>query len=184
MLGRISMLSESEIKLVRDKRHSFRLNGCWGACYETSCFIEYQFGWRRRDGVYQLPDGTPVFRHSWNQADDGTIIDGTADQFFRGQDIAIFSVGDLGHDAYRDRYTSAHNPAISPWLAGRAYVGVPDDEYWEQRHEARMLGPGWWLGDNRDYLRWLLDGASRYWLFGAKVKSYRDLGYGGLSPET
>jgi hypothetical protein len=175
------MLSEAQIILIRKKRHDLRLNGCWGACYETSCFIEHTFGWRRFDGVYQLQDGTPVFRHAWNVADDGTIVDGTADQFFEGQDIAVLEKGDSGQERYRERYTTAHNPAVSPWLATRPYAGIPDDEFWHNRHEARMLGPGWWLAENHDYLRWLLDGASRYWQFDAKVKSYLDLGYAGLA---
>lgn len=171
------MLTEKQINSIRDYRHHLRVNGCWGACYETSCFIEHSFGWSRREGVYQLLDGTPVCSHAWNQADDGTIIDGTVDQFFSGHDIAVFRPGDRGHGHYRDRYSATHNPAIVPWLAGQPYAGAPDNEFWHERQQAHMLGPGWWLKDNRDYLQWLSSGAARYWFFGAKLKEYRDLGY-------
>jgi hypothetical protein len=171
------MLSPSQIQTIRGHRHSVRLNGCWGGCYEVSCFIEHEHGWRRRDGVYQLADGRPVFRHAWNEADDGTIIDGTADQFFHGADVVVLARGDDGYTRYRERYTIAHNPAITPWLATRPYVGIPDDEYWKQRYEAGKLGPGWWLADNAAYLEWLVAGAGDYWQFAAKLREYRESGF-------
>jgi hypothetical protein len=179
----VSVPTDQQIETIRSHRHRLRLAGEWGACYETSCFIEHHFHWRRRDGVYQLHDGTPVILHSWNEADDGTIIDGTADQFFEGHDVAVFGAGDPGRQNYRARYTPTHNPAVTAWLANCPYIGSTDGEYWNGRDQARMLGPGWWLADNRDYLRWLLDGAARYWFFSAKVAEYRDLGYAGLSVE-
>ena len=85
----IAMLDSAAIDVVKDYRHRMRLAGCWGACFEVSCFIEQAYCYRRVDGVYQLPCGTPVFKHSWNSASDGTIIDATADQFFHDHDVAI-----------------------------------------------------------------------------------------------
>ncbi len=60
---------------------------------------------------------------------------------------------------------------------------MPDDEFWNRRYAQRQLGPGWWLADNSNYLLWLAEGATRYWLFAAKIEEYRKLGY-DCGPET
>ncbi|WP_143530598.1 hypothetical protein [Rhizobium sp. RU36D] len=162
---------------IKDYRHEMRLAGCWGACYEVSCFIEHRYGFRRFDGVYQLSDGTPVFKHSWNVTPDGGIIDGTADQFFHGEDVATHGAGDPRAVRYREKFTRAHNPARVDWLAAHTYIGMPDEEFWSTRYSERRLGPGWWLLDNSDYLAWLNDNADRYWLFARKREEYQTLGY-------
>ncbi|MCF3643091.1 hypothetical protein LXM94_24325 [Rhizobium sp. TRM95111] len=172
------MLSDEQGAEIRAYRHRVRRDGCWGGCFEVSCFIERHFGWRRRDGVYQLADGTPVFKHAWNETVDGGILDGTADQFAQGEDIACHAAGSAALRRYRDRYSQAHNPQRTAWLSGQPYLGLPDRAFWQQRYEARRLGPGWWLDDNADYLRWLLNGARLYPTFAAKVDEYRSLGYG------
>jgi hypothetical protein len=129
--------------MLTDYRHEVRLRGAWGGCYEVSCFSEEHFGWRRREGVWQLPDGTPVFRHCWNEAADGTIIDATADQFFYGHDIAVLPPDYAGRTHYRLRYTRAINPGRTSWLADRPFTGEPDDDWWKRRYDERGLGPGW-----------------------------------------
>lgn len=171
------MLTESELDELREVRHEMRLKGCWGACYEVSVFIERRFSWRRVDGVFQLLDGKPVFKHSWNVGPDGTILDGTADQFGFGHDIAISAPQTEFAKHYRLKFTRALNPETTLWLKGKAYAGIPDEGFWQQRHEARQLGPGWWLEDNKAYLQWMTAGAEKYWLFRAKLQEYRELGY-------
>lgn len=172
------MLSDAEFGAIRDYRHRMRRTGCWGACYEVSCFIEHRYGHRRFDGVYQLADGTPVFKHSWNVTDGGVIVDGTADQFFHGEDIAVHGPGSPAAAHYREKYTRAHNPDKTPWLASRPYADVPDEEFWAERYRSRRLGPGWWLEDNRAYLAWMMANAEVYPLVAAKLQEYRSLGYG------
>lgn len=178
------MLSEDDMAAIKNYRHEMRLAGCWGGCYEVSCFIEHRYGFRRVDGVYQLSDGTPVFKHAWNVTDDGTIIDGTADQFLHGHDVAIHRTESDPATHYRQKYTRAHNPMRIPWLAKFPYVGVPDEEFWNASYRERRLGPGWWLADNKAYLEWLLGNASRYWLFAAKRDEYLELGYDCALPLT
>ncbi|MDI6026337.1 hypothetical protein QBK99_09065 [Corticibacterium sp. UT-5YL-CI-8] len=171
------MLSRTEIDTIVSYRHHVRSNGCWGGCFEVSCFIEHKFGWRRRDGVFQLENGTPVFLHSWNHDADGAIVDGTADQFLLGEDVAFTPYGERGQNSYREKYTRAHNPSQTPWLCSNPYVGVPDQEFWNARYEARELGPGWWLADNGAYLDWMRTGAKHYWLFATKLNEYQAAGY-------
>lgn len=166
---------------IRDHRHRMRCAGRWGACFEVACYLEHRFGWRRRDGIYQLADGTPVFKHAWNETPDGWIVDGTADQFCQGGDIDALAPEDGRRVRYREGYTVAHNPAATSWLAGRRWIGEPDEAFWERRHAARSLGPGWWLGDDpgsgRAYRAWLIAGARVYPLFRVKLDEYRALGY-------
>ena len=171
------MLARAVIASIVEYRHHVRRIGCWGGCFEVSCFIEHEFGWKRRDGVFQLEGGVPVFLHSWNEDADGTIIDGTADQFFLGEDVACLCRGEKGQNAYREKYTRAQNPVETPWLQGRAYVGMPDQDFWNARHKAGTLGPGWWLSDNSAYLDWMRTGSDTYWLFAEKLSEYRAAGY-------
>jgi len=174
------LMHEKDMASIREYRHRMRLAGRWGACFEVACFVEYQFGWKRRDGVYQLADGTPVFKHAWNETPDGWIVDGTADQFFHGGDIETIAPGSASHGLYRETYTIAHNPAMTPWLRERPWPGEPDDSFWNRLYREKRLGPGWWLADvdaRTAYASWLSAGAETYPLFRAKLEEYRALGY-------
>ena len=171
------MFDQNQIAEIMAYRHHVRLNGCWGGCYEVSCFIEHQFGHRRRDGVFRLTDGTPVFLHSWNEGPEALVIDATADQFGIGHDLALMRPEDPDRAYYSARYTAALNPKVTPWLDGRPYVGAADRDYWQRRYDERRLGPGWWLDDNHAYCNWLRDKAETYPMFAAKLVEYRSLGY-------
>ncbi len=52
-----------------------------GRCGHVAEALETEFGWSRRSGYLLLLDRTVSWVHCWNQLDDGTIIDATADQF-------------------------------------------------------------------------------------------------------
>jgi len=158
-------------------RHQKRLAGCWGACFEVACFIEHRYGWRRVDGVYALPDGRPVFLHSWNSMPDGCLLDGTADQFGEGLDIAVRPEGTPDFSRYREKYTAAHNPNEIAWLAARAYAGMSDQTFWDEQEARKMLFPGWWLADATSYLAWFRRGAAIYPMFAKMRDRYRTRGY-------
>lgn len=176
-LGIKMQISAAQTNSIQSFRHEMRGAGCWGACYEAACFIEHQFGWRRVDGVYALPDGRPIFYHSWNMLDDGVILDGTADQFGEGRDVAVCSTGDDVSLRYRQKFTAAHNPLITPWLAGVSYTGVPDQVFWHRAEASRQLKPGWWLADPEPYLSWFRSGALLYPMFAKMRDRYRERGY-------
>ncbi|WP_377275398.1 hypothetical protein [Rhizobium sp. R86522] len=173
----LMLITPQQTDVIRSFRHEMRLAGCWGACFEVACFIEHQFDWRRIDGVYELPDGRPIFLHSWNMMSDGTLVDGTADQFGEGRDIAIHPCGSPDHLRYRDRYTAAHNPLKTSWLATRPYSGVPDQTFWDDEEARRTLAPGWWISEPQPYVAWFKSGATMYPMFRTMRERYRQRGY-------
>ncbi len=162
---------------IRAYRHQMRLAGCWGGCFEVACFIEYRYGWRRVDGVYGLPDGRPIFLHSWNMMPDGSLVDGTADQFGEGHDIAVHPEGTPDFSRYREKYTAAHNPHETAWLATRAYSGMPDQVFWNEQEARKSLAPGWWLADTGLYLAWFRRGIPIYPMFATMRERYRERAY-------
>jgi hypothetical protein len=171
------MIADLQMEEIRAHRHRMRLAGCWGGCYEVACFIEHRFGWRRVDGVYALSDGRPIFLHSWNVAPEGFLCDGTADQFGEGGDIVILAAQAVQARRYRDKYTAAHSPSVTPWLKGAPYIGVPDRQFWEDAEEKKKLPPGWWLDDRAGYLSWFASGARQYPMFATMRDRYRQRGY-------
>lgn len=171
------IITDLQSEEIRDYRHQKRLAGCWGACFEVACFIEQCYGWRRVDGVYALPDGRPVFLHSWNAMPDGRLLDGTADQFGEGFDIALHAPGTPAFSRYREKYTAAHNPREIPWLATRAYIAMPDQNFWDEQEARKVLFPGWWLADTSSYLAWFRSGAAIYPMFATMRERYRERGY-------
>jgi hypothetical protein len=170
-------MTDLQLEEIRAYRHQKRLAGCWGACFEVACFIEHHYGWRRVDGVYALPDGRPVFLHSWNVMPDGCLLDGTADQFGEGLDIALHSPGTPAFSRYREKYSAAHNPHQTSWLGTRAYIGMSDQTFWDRQEAGKALFPGWWLTDRSDYLVWFRNGAAIYPMFATMRERYRDRGY-------
>ncbi|KQW30122.1 hypothetical protein ASE36_21965 [Rhizobium sp. Root274] len=176
-------LTTEQMDAVRSYRHTVRLAGCWGGCYEAACFIQHRFGWQRVDGVYALPDGRPIFLHSWNLMPDGSICDGTADQLGEGEDVACLPVDCGQSKRYREKFTLAHNPSVTPWLHGLPYVGISDRQFWDDAEEAKALEPGWWLADKHDYLSWFTKGIRQYPMFsqmrdGYCARSYEVSGLG------
>ncbi len=171
------LLSAEYVSSISAFRHNVRLAGGWGGCYEVACFIEHRFSWRRVDGVYGLPDGRPIFLHSWNVTPEGFLCDGTADQFGEGEDVVLLGLGCAQARRYRDKYTAAHNPSVTPWLRRAPYTGVPDRQFWERAEEAKILPPGWWLDDRAGYLSWFTDGAREYPMFATMRDRYRERGY-------
>lgn len=171
------LLFADYLNAIKTYRHKVRLGGCWGGCYEVACFIEYQFGWRRVDGVYALPDGRPIFLHSWNITPDGSLCDGTADQFGEGYDVVRLDAGCVPAERYRERYTTVHNPSVTPWLKGAPYVGLSDRSFWDNAEEEKALPPGWWLADRVTYLSWFANGVRQYPMFASMRDRYRQRGY-------
>jgi hypothetical protein len=171
------LFSADHLHAIRTHRHKVRLAGCWGGCYEVACFIEYQFGWRRVDGVYALPDGRPIFLHSWNITPDGSLCDGTADQFGEGDDVVCLDADCGQAKRYREKYTTAYNPSVTPWLKDAPYIGLPDRQFWDGREETRTLEPGWWLVDREQYLSWFANGVRHYPMFASMCARYRERGY-------
>lgn len=170
------IVADQQLEEIRAQRHSMRLVGCWGACFEVACFVEHKYGWRRVDGVYALPDGRPIFLHSWNVMPDGWIVDGTADQFGEGLNVAVLSP-EVAVPRYREKFTAAHNPQTTPWLAKMPYAGLPDQMFWDEQEGSKSLVPGWWLSDRETYLSWFKRGAAVYPKFGIMRERYRDRGY-------
>jgi hypothetical protein len=171
------LLSADHVSAISTFRHEVRLAGCWGGCYEVACFIEHRFGWRRVDGVYSLPDGRPIFLHSWNVTPEGILCDGTADQFGEGEDVLILSVESGEGARYRDKYTDAHNPSVTQWLQGAPYIGVPDRQFWENAEREKKLPSGWWLDDRAGYLSWFENRAEQYPMFAVMRDRYHQRGY-------
>ncbi|MBA4797549.1 MAG: hypothetical protein H2043_09125 [Rhizobiales bacterium] len=171
------VLEQQQISVIRAFRHRMRLAGCWGACFEVSCFIQHTFGWVRVDGVYALPDGRPIFLHSWNALSDGSLLDGTADQFGEGDDVGIYPRNSPSFLRYREKYTIAHNPENTAWLKGQPYVGLPDRDFWDAAEARKELPPGWWLAHPQQYLSWFRNGAAHYPMFATMREAYHRRGY-------
>jgi hypothetical protein len=114
---------------------------------------------------------------------DGTLVDGTADQFGEGRDVAVHPCGSTEHLRYRDRYTAAHNPLKTPWLATQPYIGVPDQTFWGVEEARTALAPGWWLSEPQPYVAWFKSGATMYPMFRTMRERYRQRGYETASLE-
>ena len=131
-----------------------RLSGARGACHEVSQFIEHEFGFIAKSGVYECADGRPIFEHRWNIMNDGSILDGTADQFAEGFDVLILKTNHQNLARYRPIYTDSFNPKSIEWLKHKPYAGASDAKWWSGNKNLYADQPGWWLEDMQPYLLW------------------------------
>ncbi len=147
-------MQDTDIDKIKIFRHKMRLNGARGACHEVSQFIEHEFGFMAKSGVYECADGRPIFEHRWNIMDDGSILDGTADQFAEGFDVIILKANHQNISHYRPIYTDSFGPKSIDWLKSRSYIGVSDAQWWSENKKIYTDQPGWWLDDIQHYLIW------------------------------
>jgi hypothetical protein len=74
-----------------------------GRCGKVAEAIQAELGWAYRWGHLRLLDGGICWIHCWNQFQDGSIVDATADQFeerWQG-DVAVLSSDHPMHACYR-----------------------------------------------------------------------------------
>lgn len=99
------MLSSIETALALTLRRRVRLASgrSDGRCGKVAEAIAAELGWGYRWGHLRLKDATICWIHCWNQCDDGTVVDATADQFeerWLGDIVVLASASPL-HSNYR-----------------------------------------------------------------------------------
>lgn len=127
-----------------------RQNGARGACYEVSQLIFKQFGFHTAEGVYQHSDGRPIYLHRWNIMPDGSILDGTADQFGEGHDVFTIDPSNAFFQRYRPIWTNAFNPSTIDTYKNMPWTNFSDQDYWNKNQDPQ----GWWLEDLSIYIEW------------------------------
>jgi hypothetical protein len=101
---------------------------------------------------YLSEDGRVICAgHVVNILPDGSVFDGTRDQFGEGHSVSLISVGSDELGRYRPAFYTDYYPGhvddmhgdLLPWLEG--WSGMLDDM--AQDHEEATSGFGWWLED-------------------------------------
>lgn len=148
--GRDVALDDALFDQLRAWRHECRTSeGGGGMCHLVTEILMAERGVSRMAVTYLSPDGDVICcGHYISILPDGTLLDGTADQFGQGHDIRILRPGDAQYGLYRPEFYEDYSPGLYPdelkdWLP--FWTGETDWDLQDRMTAERGLC--WWVED-------------------------------------
>lgn len=150
----LGALTPELVAEIEELRESIRLSeGGGGMCHFVTEVLQNRYGWDRLFVSYLAPDGDIICGggHVVNILPDGSVLDGTRDQFGEGHSVSLVPALSEEVGRYRPEFYQDFHPghpddtrgALDAWLP--SYPGLEDADVQNALTEER--GDGWWLAD-------------------------------------